>query len=587
MLKIFFLMSLVHFCINECAPGCLSCTQDKECLFCDNKRYKYIPDKFSCEEYVIEDCEIQSQDGECLQCFPLYNLDGNTGTCVRVTDNNHCHYYHGNCILCEAGYYMTQGECTKVIDLIPNCLAYQSENLCTLCSGNTSLSNDRTSCIKLAVASTNCLANSHLKCIECDSGYFLNRNLYFDKYFNFDTQPDRRNFYELSLFYNGVAPINSNPQVCTKLLIENCKAPKSADKCLTCIEGYYLTEDFLCKKFPYDKLDDCIEYLNDTECKICTQGYVWNSIESKCKLETPIDHCSKYKENFTILLCELCDDTHYLQTRDCKERKIFPIENCETYELDRDECSKCIGTHGLTSDKEECLLKPTNCMTVFGTTNDIKCSKCIDGYYLDGTCKVGTENNCVTYSTSINKCVICQNHFYEESGSCFSHLSINNCENLSNSDKNVCEECIDNSQPFIIDHKCQDSIPVENCTKYEYTGLSSVNDVGDNDCTECADGYKLASKECDFIGDNCKKEVNSDCTECLDDFILLPQDSEDECVADEVMSLDYTFCSEGSRVDSNSMRFFTCEKCQTDAEPVNIIDQYICVNRDFYQSKNF
>ena len=69
--------------IQECSKGCLKCSENNECQFCDNLRF-FILENQSCNQIQIENCLQIDSKGTCQSCQSLYHLDPSTKKCINV-----------------------------------------------------------------------------------------------------------------------------------------------------------------------------------------------------------------------------------------------------------------------------------------------------------------------------------------------------------------------------------------------------------------------------------------------------------------------------------------------------------------------
>ncbi len=116
--KILFVFILTQQFLGECAPGCLRCNADNQCLVCDLASF-YILNNHTCER-VTEDktefCQIIDFAGKCIFCRPGYYLSGTTNNCVIVETekkDEHCLVYGSSqaCIFCKESYRLEGGVC--------------------------------------------------------------------------------------------------------------------------------------------------------------------------------------------------------------------------------------------------------------------------------------------------------------------------------------------------------------------------------------------------------------------------------------------------------------------------------------------
>ena len=176
-----------------------------------------------------------------------------------------------------------------------------------------------------------------------------------------------------------------------------------------------------------------------------------------------------------------------------------------------------------------CQLKPHWCAEVdkYG-----KCTKCLDGYYLD------QNNNCLPSNCAqvIGQiCVKCNDGYYLDNN--------NYCQMLpqwcAEADKNgKCTKCLDGYY-LNENNKC---IPT-NCALV----------IGQK-CVKCNDGYYLDnSNNCQLLPQWCAEaDKNGKCTKCLDGYYL---DQNNKCLPTNcamVIGQKCVRCNKGYYLDNNS-----------------------------------
>lgn len=95
-----------------------------------------------------------------------------------------------------------------------------------------------------------------------------------------------------------------------------------------------------------------------------------------------IDNCAFYDGKANETICTRCESTHYLDkaANRCVTRQNTGINNCEEYQLEKDECAKCqiFGgiTYTITDDGLKCLPEVPNCKvhnSSNSSTTDLTC----------------------------------------------------------------------------------------------------------------------------------------------------------------------------------------------------------------------
>ena len=137
---------------GKCGDGCLKCSFEGKCLFCDLKN-TYFWNNDGCVKYSIENCIEYTYKGTCIKCAEKYYLiDKGCRAVEEANQTPYCTFYRSEttCDACETGYYMFQQECKSIRNKIESCLSYNSTgSKCENCSAYP-LSTDFTQCDKTA-----------------------------------------------------------------------------------------------------------------------------------------------------------------------------------------------------------------------------------------------------------------------------------------------------------------------------------------------------------------------------------------------------------------------------------------------------
>ena len=133
---------------------------------------------------LVDNCLFYSGvNGDCAVCASQYFLDTATKKCVSVETANlitNCNAYGSNqiCLNCEDEYYVSQATCVAIdaANTITNCRNYLNTNTCNLCDEGYLLSLDLKKCTQ-PTNTTNCSNYTTVKCETCGSGTVRNYNL--------------------------------------------------------------------------------------------------------------------------------------------------------------------------------------------------------------------------------------------------------------------------------------------------------------------------------------------------------------------------------------------------------------------------
>lgn len=158
------------------------------------------------------------------------------------------------CLTCAPGYYLKAGFCQPCST--PNCYSCGSSavnNQCTLCRNGFYLNSVNT-CSACPNSCDICSFNAVLGrpvCSTCTNGYFL-------------------------------SSISNNCSACSA----DCAICNDQNTCVSCSDGYYLTQDNTCLKCN----SGCARCQSANTCSACLTGYFWNVVDNS---STAIGQCSR------------------------------------------------------------------------------------------------------------------------------------------------------------------------------------------------------------------------------------------------------------------------------------------------------
>ena len=288
-------------------------------------------------------------------------------------------------------------------------------------------------------------------------------------------------------------------------IYKNCKEINyETGFCIECKEGYYLgSGDHKCVK-----TENCKESVFGN-CILCNNGYYYNRKEDNCKLkQTNFTFC---KESNDDKNCDICEDGTFFDKNGICCYAQFCLES------DNLKCQKCISGYYLVKDYSSNLCTNTdNCYTVDKITSI--CTHCKSNYYLDTMdykCKSNLEDNPYKYCKKVENgaCINCElNYYLGEDSKC------TNTPNCIESENGKCEKCAEDYH-LGLDNICTN---VEKCIRSKFTS-----------CIECEDGYyydttNKTCKEAKGQFSNCKYSCSYDkdkCCECKDNYYLFEEDS--------------------------------------------------------------
>ena len=368
---------------NYCAKG-----HDYACQKCIENYYLSSSGALCTTE---EHCKYGRRDiGVCTECNENYYLDMKDGKCKSNQEDNefiNCRKAKGKCTECRYGAYLGQDQiCTNT----PNC-AKSEKGKCVKCSDNYYLGLDN-KCSRVE----HCIySDSYFYCIECETNYYYNKR-------------------------NQTCNISEG-------IFENCKYGYSDQSCEKCKDGFYLNKnDSLCyinkEQGAYYKCEESY----DNTCISCVDDYFISNIDHRC---TKSNHCDIIEDENRCKICAysycldaktgLCEDNDIINDVEKKFYFRCNVTNaegtaCKTclegYELkdglclddthcvERNEegtCKRCKKTE--KEIYEQCLNNIFGCVQAYNDKNCVECNnlnrlvdctKCLDGYALDG------DNNC-------------------------------------------------------------------------------------------------------------------------------------------------------------------------------------------------
>ena len=299
------------------------------------------------EDNDFKYCRI-ADDGFCNQCFGKYEL----GRDHKCTNTKYCaESKNGKCLECIDNYFIgLDNQCTD----IEHCI-YSYDYTCFECEDKYFYDTGSNKCIIGEDIFSNCKSgNASLYCEICKEDFYINQvdNLC---YSNKESGP----FYKCS------------------------KTDLNGEYCTECIEGFYLGD----KDNKCTLIEGCVLSENENKCLECDSYYCINSKTGQCFRNDDIkDEESKHyfrciKTNEGGDACEICEEGFILENGLC-------IDNEHCVEKDKDgSCKKCqkddIESFCLNKDFG-CVQEYTNnCLECNNVLELDKCTKCIDGYYLD------------------------------------------------------------------------------------------------------------------------------------------------------------------------------------------------------------
>lgn len=562
-----------------CNKGCLKCTSDNECLYCDATQFYLLVDG-RCIASPIDGCVQMDEKGKCVTCKENYYVDPVKYTCIALPSTlqvTNCAEHIGpqSCNYCKTGYVLVNGSCQQTANVIANCTHQNAKGDCLTCATGYMRNATRDGCVAVPSAD-NCATYNTVQCLECQSGYTNNPNRYIDIIFNFKNSNQINSLnYKIADEANNVVD-NSVFKTCQSNIVANCDTLIDYQTCADCSFGYYLTYDKKCKANPIAAIPNCNKYSAVSTCVECKQGYYPFSA-SVCAPVSPLMNCLLYDTDKAFTSCKKCIPEYYLSADNiCSPRTdLSDIDFCATLHDEEESCVQCLPGYQTTFDNLKCLPLVEQCQTYIKSTINslrLECSVCNPGFYLNTTYKVcvrGTVDNCLTYVKNADVCNNCEPNFYLVGNTCVPHVQQALCDEYSANKANACSTCKPYTYLFTPANSCVSVSSIDNCTVY----------ASKTTCGTCKDGFYLASpSECKAIPSeyNCLQLNNNlQCVKCLSTYVL----DNGSCFDPQRYILDKCANSNlNGLVSSDKLR---CNYCKPHNIPINYANTFVCKDKSY------
>ena len=484
---------------------------------------------------------------ECSKCESGFMLQPNTKTCVKI---EHCGDYASEdgeiiCENCSPGYLSDPRDKKRCIEIYyPDCIEVDSNNYCIKCKDgkrlvrgyNDAFSSIETSyCSEFVYDEINQVINHSLYNMNSTASSISSLNVFYDDNI----------FGSILLANKNILTNKFINQVCHTAKVPNCEEYSNNIKmiCSKCKSGFYKTRGG-CAPI---SIENCQLQNSYYECQECQYGYYLNSFR-QCEINTS-ENCKE--KNKTESGCEVCNDGYYLGGGICYQYK--DVLNCQEFNTYDNNCDKCTDDFYLGVDR---LCHPrSNISCKDYILNEDKCLSCKPKHYLSsGRCYRHTVENCLTYATTLDRCI--------------------NCIMTEDSSTHV-----GNFKLEISSLNCIPFEKIPGCSKYVLT------DNPTQKCSECSSGYYMKDDKCILnphgIQYCLEYSAPGSCNLCEFDYyfnsststcdpVYLPLDnctihaSETQCkVCDQgfILNADNTACIE--QKGTNCLTFKTFDSCET------------------------
>jgi hypothetical protein len=94
-----------------------------------------------------------------------------------------------SCLVCNAGHYMSNGNCVRVVNQVSFCETFDQNQRCVKCQYGKVLDTNTGLCINY-IERLNCSNFSFKTCQRCKDGYMVDHNNYINSYFNINSKDD-------------------------------------------------------------------------------------------------------------------------------------------------------------------------------------------------------------------------------------------------------------------------------------------------------------------------------------------------------------------------------------------------------------
>ncbi|ELP86105.1 protein serine/threonine kinase, putative [Entamoeba invadens IP1] len=539
--------------IIHCKEGCLTCANSTNCLYSNtfafttrfNNEYLYNNHEF-CQKYTV--------GFGCVECLNSINqkgicdLNDRSKYCsFTLEKNNTFKCFDYNEIVKQqktlSNYYESMFYSNDIILSMPKneetaCDVY-TMGRCLSCKLSFYLTQD--SPPKCLPCSPNCeMCDSTGKCLTCYNGYYIDN------------------------------------EECVE--IKHC-AKKTVGGCSLCLSEYYLKDG---KCHPLAE-SNCTSYTitNTTEliCTRCKEEYVL--LDTKC-VEKSEEFCSEV-DSFTSQ-CIVCNIEYTLN----EYKRCVAIDKNECIHSSQYNCLQCKNSFSLVKDKngdEQCSISESSryCLE----NKETGCTKCYEGYFVDGkkcslcdqkckqcstsatsciSCKFGYYNDsngdcvpvgelakkCKTFLPSGEKCAICKDGFVVKNADCIK--CVDKCMTCANS-SSQCIQC--NTKGGYYED-------IEFSTAYEKECLASTNltncitqsEVG---CLLCQNGYYTNEyNKCTKCGNTCELCTRANvCQKCVHNYVL--QANTEQCIL-------WSNIKSCASYDSSTRKCSKCSRSRTVSE---------------------
>ncbi|ELP86262.1 protein serine/threonine kinase, putative [Entamoeba invadens IP1] len=430
---------------------------------------------------------LRCSKSECLKCKDEMKTSGNGCVINRIAK---CvSQINGNCVKCNEGYFVVNGNCKICGEHCKSCV---SQIECTICDYNYKLMNGTClTSLEGVIETTNSI-------LSCPVGYFNDKSTCKKCITN--------------------TTFGDSCMRCTKT------------ECLTC-DGQNSIIDGKCQATN----GEC-DIINDSKCQRCNYGTFNKPYCETC--DTLCESC--VGSHGECLECSTTSQDIWLFNTTCEQivsTSLFPYIKTEdeTY-------SQCVINHfgtciscssGYYVNNTKCVPCSSHCASCFNSTICLSCTNATDSL-VNHNCLTDDKlsESCKVMTISKIGCAICMDGYYRKGTECFKcPVGVELCVFT----QNVVQPISCTSDYFLFNaNECVLYSNITHCASFDKNG-----------CAKCEDTYYMSNSYCSKCVSNCQKCTSStSCVLCERDYVL----SNDICV--DYTNIQFCTSSSKNKCDS-------------------------------------
>ncbi|KAM3133418.1 hypothetical protein pb186bvf_014422 [Paramecium bursaria] len=443
---------------QPCDLKCKTCQNFNQCLSCqDVNHILTFNQECICQMGYLEIADT------CIQCqAPCFACHVNPSQCTECIDSNQI-LTNNTCVCPQGQYYSNENSICKLCD--NQCTTCISQNFCQNCAEKYYLFNNQ--CLPCQINCQTCLDQNI--CQTCISGYQLSNSTCINT-----------NSLNCQVGY-----FKNNQNICTQCQL-NCLSCETFEyKCLSCNNQMILSQNqCLCNQGYF--YEDSLCKICHPSCLTCIKHSLCTSCDFTLNRVLEIDRCNcmnGYYDNGEIqcLLCENTIEQEECNYSNCNDGIWTWGEQCDDNNSNyRDGCSNCKLDQGyycsnIILQPSQCAQCPQYCQKC---SENLICSICYDGYFLEFNLCVQCSNLCKTCKL-YNQCTTCK--YLDLNGKCaycddrigyYYDIDMQNCKTICGDNiKADTEQCDDGN--ILNDDGCDNLCQLES-GYHIYNGLIQI-----------------------------------------------------------------------------------------------------------------